>query len=368
MRYFTLFMALALGMLLSLTQANAQKDSKWAELDKSPLDMAYYPANAAWRNYLTGEDRTKRPQMRITYSRPAKKDRDIFGTLVPYGQEWRLGANEATELTLYNAVDMDGTTVPRGTYTLSAVPQKDHWMIHVSSQNNIWGSENRDMEQTVAKVKVMTETLPETKENLSMTFQRIDDEQAHLVMEWDNVRARLPIGMNPVMMDPMDKSPMDRVHYPRNSAFQNYLKADELEGADPKVKVTYGRPQKKGRKVFGELLEYGKVWRVGANESTEVTFYSDVMINGQKLRRGTYNLYAMVNESSWDFIFSSDRPAWGAANRDESKDVLTYTAQVEMDSEDLEILNIIFEEKGSAVDLVVAWEKHRARIPITFSK
>ena len=161
---------------------------------------------------------------------------------------------------------------------------------------------------------------------------------------------------------------MDRVHYPSNSAFQNYLSAEELADADPKVRVTYGRPQKKGRTVFGELLEYGKVWRVGANEATEVTFYSDVMINGEKLRRGTYNLYAMVNETSWDFIFSSDRPSWGAANRDESKDVLTYTASVEKDTEDLDILNIIFEEKGEAVDLVVAWEKTRARIPITFAK
>ena len=77
----------------------------------------------------------------------------------------------------------------------------------------------------------------------------------------------------------------------------------------------------------------------------------------------------MVNETSWDFIFSSDRPSWGAANRDESKDVLTYTSTVEKDTEDLEALNIIFEEKaGGSVDLLVAWEKTRARIPITFAK
>ena len=369
MRYFTLLFTLILAFTLGQTDLNAQKDSKWTEMDKSPLDMVYYPANSAWRNYLTGEDRTKSPQMRIVYSRPYKKDREIFGSLVPYGKEWRLGANEATELTLYNAVDMGGTTVPRGTYTLSAVPQQDHWMIHVSSQANIWGSDKRDVEQTVAKVKVMTETIPESNENLTMTFQRIDDEMAHLVMEWDNTRARLPIGMNPVIMGQVDKSPMDRVHYPSNSAFQNYLSEEELAEADPKVRVTYGRPQKKGRKVFGELLEYGKVWRVGANEATEVTFYSNVTINGQNLRRGTYNLYAMVNETSWDFIFSSDRPSWGAANRDESKDVLTYTATVEKDTEDLEALNIIFEEKaGGSVDLLVAWEKTRARIPITFAK
>lgn len=368
MKYIAILLTFTLAMTLGQSDVTAQKESKWADIDKSPLDMVYYPANVAWRNYLSGDDRTQRPKMRIVYSRPSKKGREIFGNLVPYGEEWRLGANEATELTLYNAVDIGGNTIERGTYTLSAVPQEDHWMINISTQRNIWGAAKRDAEQTVASVKIMTENLATPNENFSMTFQRIDDEMAHLVMEWDNTRARLPIGMNPVIMDDVDKSPMDRVHYPSSSAFQNYLSGDELANSDAMVKVTYGRPQKNGRKIFGELLEYGKVWRVGANEATEVTFLTDVTIGGEKLRRGTYNLYAIVNETSWDFIFSTDRPSWGAANRDESKDVMTYTAKVEMDSEDLEALNIIFEENAGIVDLVVAWEKTRARIPITFTK
>ena len=364
-----LFFLLITGCLIAFASVDiqAQGDSKWADIDKSPLDMAYYPANVAWRNYLTGEDRNKRPQMRIVYSRPSMKGREIFGNLVPFGAEWRLGANEATELTLYNAVNIDGTTVPRGTYTMSATPAKDHWMIHLSTQGNIWGSEKRDQEQTIASVKVMTEALDDSNENLSMTFQRIDDEMAFLVIEWDKTRVRMPIGMNPVQFEDMDVSPMDRVHYPKSSAYQNYLAGDELANSDPKIKVTYGRPQKKGRKVFGEMLEYGKLWRVGANESTEVTFFSDVTINGEKLRGGSYNLYAMVNQDTWEFIFNTDRPSWGHANRDESKDVLKYTSKVEMDSEDLEVLNIIFEEQSdNEVHLVVAWEKTRARIPIKF--
>jgi len=367
MRFTQILLFIFVLICLNPSDATTQEKSKWKELDKSPFDMAYYPAKAAWRNYLQGDDRQIRPKMRVTYSRPTKNDRQIFGTLVPYGKEWRLGANEATEVTFYSAVDIAGTTLNAGAYTLSAVPQADHWVINFSTQRNIWGSENRDQDKTVASIKVMTEEMPEVREELAMAFKRVDEESALLVIEWDKTRVNVPIGMNPVQFENMDASPMDQVHYPRTSGHQNYLKADQLTGADPKVKVIYSRPQKKDRKIFGELLEYGKIWRIGANESTEITFYQDVTIQGNKVRRGTYNLYAMVNESSWDLILNSDRPAWGPPHRDESKDVLTVTVPVEMGADDLEVLNLKFEEKSdSEVDLLIAWEKHRARLPIKF--
>jgi len=287
--------------------------------------------------------------------------------LVPYGKEWRLGANESTLLTVYNAVEVNGVTLNRGSYTLSATPSADHWLIHISSEKNIWGSENRDKDQTLTSVKVMTEKLDEATENLSMAFQRVDEESANLVIDWEKTRVKMPISMNPIQFEEMDVSPMDQVDYPASSAYKNYLKADELENSDPKIKVIYSRPQKKDRKIFGELLEYGKVWRVGSNESTEITFFQNVTIQGNEVRRGTYNLYAIVNQDSWDIILNTDRPAWGPPNRDESKDVLTVTVPVKMDSEDLEILNLKFEEQGAdAVDLLIAWEKHRARLPIKF--
>jgi len=164
MKLFIQTISILLLLIGTATTATSQEKSKWSELDKSPLDMAYYPAKAAWRNYLKGEDREIRPKMRITYSRPGMKGRTIFGDLVPYSKEWRLGANESTQITFYNAVDLNGTTLNRGNYTLSATPEKDHWNIHVSSQTNIWGSDKRDQEQTVATIKVSTETMPEARE------------------------------------------------------------------------------------------------------------------------------------------------------------------------------------------------------------
>ena len=70
------------------------------------------------------------------------------------------------------------------------------------------------------------------------------------------------------------------------------MKKEELEANVPKVRVTYARPQKKGRKIFGELLKYGERWRLGANETTEITFFNDVTINGTKVRKGKYGIFA----------------------------------------------------------------------------
>ncbi len=349
----------------TINTSQAQDKSKWKDLDKSPLDMAHYPANSAWRNYLSGDDRNKQTKIKVAYSRPSKNGRDIFGSLLTYGKEWRLGANEATEITFYQDVEVGGKFVPRGIYTMFATPNDGSWTISFSSQKNIWGGTNRDATKTVATYKVKTEKLDEVVETLSMTFQRVDDESVNMVIAWDKTQVSVPIGFNPINFEEMDKSPMDRVHYPRSSSGQNYLKPEELEGAAPKIRVTYSRPQKKGRKVFGELLKYGEVWRVGANQSTEIDFYTDVTIKGTKVKRGTYNVFAIVNEGSWDIILNTDRPSWGAANRDETKDVAKINVPVSMDTEDLEVLNILLEEKSDKlVHMVIAWEKHRVEVPI----
>ncbi len=365
--YRTLTLILFILIGVGLQQVDAQKESKWKELDKSPMDMMHYPENSAWRNYLTGDDRNKSPQIRLIYSKPAKKDRDIFGGLVPYGKEWRLGANEANEITFYQAVEIQGQTVPRGTYTFFATPQANHWIISFSSERNIWGAENRDPEKTVAKAMVNTIPLDETIENLSMTFQRVDDESTNLIIAWDKTQVILPIGFNPIVFANMDASPMDQIHFPDKSAYTNYLKADEKENISAKAKLIYSRPQKKERTIFGELLKYGEMWRIGANQSTELTLYTNATINGQDLKRGTYNMYAMLHEDKWDIIFNTDRPAWGHANRNEEKDVLTVTVPVKANTKDLEVLNIKFDEKSAdSADLIIAWEKTMVSIPITF--
>ena len=100
------------------------------------------------------------------------------------------------------------------------------------------------------------------------------------------------------------------------------------------------------------------VWRVGANESTEVTFYEDVSINGTEIKAGRYGLYVHLNEGSWDMIFSSDIPAWGAVNRDEEKDVARVTVPTQKIGEVVENLTIYFDEVAeNNVNMIIGWDQ-----------
>jgi hypothetical protein len=94
------------------------------------------------------------------------------------------------------------------------------------------------------------------------------------------------------------------------------------------VKVTYGRPHKKGREIFGELVPYGKIWRTGANEATEITFTNDVLINKKKLKAGTYTIFTIPEKDKWKVIFNSDLGQWGAYNYNADKNVLEVDAKV----------------------------------------
>lgn len=98
------------------------------------------------------------------------------------------------------------------------------------------------------------------------------------------------------------------------------------------VKIDYSSPAVKGRKIFGELVPYGKVWRAGANEATIFETDKDLTVEGKKLPAGKYSLYAIPNENEWSFIFNSETGQWGIkrggeTSKDASKDVLTVTAK-----------------------------------------
>lgn len=347
---------------------SAQDKSKWPTVDPSNMDAEYYPSSAAWRNYLKGDDRTQTPKIKVLYSRPVKNDREIFGALIPYGKEWRLGANEATEITFYQAVDIGGTTVDRGTYTMFATPNENDWTISLSSQTGIWGAANRDASKTVAIITVPATRSDQPVEMLSMSFREIDTQTAHLAIQWDRTRVELPIAFNPVMFEGADKSPMDMATYPAKAAYTNYLEGAEKE-ITPLAKVIYSRPYKNERVIFGEMLKVGDIWRVGANQSTELVLMKDAMVGDLELKKGRYAVYAELMEDSWDMIFSKDLPSWGNVNRDETKDVGRTNIKTFMEDEVLENLTIIFEDKEDGkVEMVIGWDTTRAALPIAFKK
>lgn len=130
------------------------------------------------------------------------------------------------------------------------------------------------------------------------------------------------------------------------------------------VKVTYGSPAKKGRVVFGQLEKFGSVWRLGADEATEITFKKDGSFAGQTLKAGTYTLFARINEGEWEMIVNSELKQWGAYgySKIQDKDVLKVKVPTKKLDEVIENLTIT---AGSS-SLTIAWDQTAVEIPLKF--
>ncbi len=159
----------------------------------------------------------------------------------------------------------------------------------------------------------------------------------------------------------LDKSPMDMSYYPGNYPV---LKIQDKATEPVLARVIYSRPQKNGRIIFGDLVEYGKVWRMGANEATEIEFYRNVKIGGKKIAKGRYTLYAIPNPDNWTIILNKDVDTWGAFKYDSQKDILRTTVPVEKLNEPVEALAMTFEKTDYGCILVVAWDNTKASLPI----
>lgn len=132
------------------------------------------------------------------------------------------------------------------------------------------------------------------------------------------------------------------------------------------ARVIYSRPQKSGRVIFGGLVKYGEVWRVGANEATEIEFYKHVKIGGKKIARGRYTLYAIVSDSSWTFIINKETDTWGSFKYDIKKDVVRVEVPVQKADAVIESLAMQFEKTNSGCNLIVAWDTIKVSLPVTF--
>lgn len=129
--------------------------------------------------------------------------------------------------------------------------------------------------------------------------------------------------------------------------------------------VTYGRPYKNGRNVFGELEKYGKVWRVGADEATTITFKKDVKIGDKEVKAGTYTLFAIPNENEWTIIINSALGQWGAFSyvKTKDKDVAHINVPVKKLDNIIEQLTIRFAENNA---MIIEWDKTQVIVPLSY--
>jgi hypothetical protein len=163
------------------------------------------------------------------------------------------------------------------------------------------------------------------------------------------------------LLPSLDKSPMDMCYYPNNYPV---LKIEDKANGPAIARIIYSRPKKNGRIIFGDLVEYGKVWRMGANEATEFDLYTDAKIGGKEIEKGRYTLYAIPTDSTWTIIVNKDADTWGAFKYNDQKDVVRVTVPVEKLKEPLEAMAMAFEKTSNGCNLVIAWDVVRVRLPI----
>ncbi len=130
------------------------------------------------------------------------------------------------------------------------------------------------------------------------------------------------------------------------------------------IVVTYGRPYKKGRDIFGSLIPYGQVYRCGADEATTIKFTTDGTFGGKPVKAGTYTLFAIPNADKWTVILNSQLGQWGAFKYDQykAKDVLHVDVPVQTMSATVEQFTILL--PGSS--LVMEWDKTKVEVPVKF--
>jgi hypothetical protein len=162
----------------------------------------------------------------------------------------------------------------------------------------------------------------------------------------------ISVNMNAQEFPGLDKSPLDLASFPNR-------------GADKAIKVFYSRPQLKGRTVGKELAPFGKLWRTGANDATQIQFLSDMKFAGKTIKAGAYSLFTIPGETKWTIIISSDVDNWATRGYNESNEVARLTVPVTEGKESLEAFSIIFEATKTGATMHLGWDKVRVAVPFT---
>jgi hypothetical protein len=131
--------------------------------------------------------------VRVTYSRPAKKGREVFVKLAPLNEVWRTGANESTEIRFYRDVTIQGRTVKAGTYSLFTIPNDTEWTIIINSDLDFWGAYSYNEAHDLLRVKVPVKKSEDIIEDFSIKFRKGKDNEAIMMLGWDTTIVEVPI-------------------------------------------------------------------------------------------------------------------------------------------------------------------------------
>ena len=172
----------------SKIKAPGKNENPYAIVDISPMDMSYFPADYP-KLKMTKAINTA-PLARVVYSRPHLQGRTLFHDVLKYGEHWRLGANESTELDLYSDAIIQDKKIKAGRYILYCIPEHDQWNIVINSYIDSWGLQ-QDTTKDIARFIIPVKQTSNHLEYYTMIFEKTSL-GADLLMAWDNLEARLP--------------------------------------------------------------------------------------------------------------------------------------------------------------------------------
>lgn len=177
-------------------------------------------------------------------------------------------------------------------------------------------------------------------------------------------RPPLPAAIGPERTVPsnLDKSPLDIIYFPVDYPV---LKMSGKAPAEPLARVIYSRPSKSGRQIFGDLIKYDEYWRLGANEATEIEFFTDVTIGGKKVKKGRYILYCIPSRDKWTLKLNGDLYTWGLTIHAQ-KDLYSFEVPVITSDAISEVLTMKFVPTDDGAQLLIAWDRVRAVLSINF--
>ncbi len=173
-------------------------------------------------------------------------------------------------------------------------------------------------------------------------------------------RLKKEMPVNPY--DEVDISPMDMSYYPHDYP---RLKMAGVINSPPLARIIYSRPHLQGRHIFHEILKYVELWRLGANESTELDLYTDASIQDKKIKAGRYVLFCLPEPDQWTIFLNSNVDSWGL-QPDTTKNLARFTIPVNQVNTSLEYFTMVFQKTDTAVNLLMAWDNVEARLPFRF--
>ncbi|HSC53999.1 MAG TPA: DUF2911 domain-containing protein [Phnomibacter sp.] len=169
-------------------------------------------------------------------------------------------------------------------------------------------------------------------------------------------------GFSQLQITEPDKSPLDVAYHPHGYPILKFQSSSAP--ALPLARVFYSRPQKNGRVIFGDIVKYNEIWRLGANESTEIEFFKEATVGKIKVPKGRYSLFCVPQAGSWTIVLNNGLYSWGTFSYDKKLDRMRTDVAVSKIETPVEYFTMAFDAAGN---LMVMWDTVKVVIPIKYA-